>query len=130
MLSVSEAAEMLGISSSRVRQLIANDALQASKVGRAWCIHEESILARIDHAPKPGRPETTARFAEPTAEESEKRAQRLHDLYEQCRKEFSLHPSMADLKNAATNDEATFYMAIADFFLQQRQRELVAQGVY
>ena len=53
-LSVSEAAERLGVNVQRVHQLIAESSLPAERVGRQWVI-EEADLVRLDRRP-PGRP--------------------------------------------------------------------------
>ena len=53
-LSVSEAAERLGVNVQRVHQLVAEGALPAERVGRHWIL-EEADLVRLDRRP-PGRP--------------------------------------------------------------------------
>lgn len=34
------------------------------------------------------------------------------------------------MRAAQTHEEASFFMAVADFFLQQEQARLVAEGVF
>lgn len=55
LLSVSEAAERLGVLPRRIQQRIADGSLPAEKVGRGWAI-DERHLARLAHDRFPGRP--------------------------------------------------------------------------
>ena len=55
MLSVSEAAERLGLSVQRVRALIAEGRLKAQKIARDWAI-PETALEKITVHGKAGRP--------------------------------------------------------------------------
>ena len=54
MLSVREAAAILGVNEQRVRQLIKAGRLTAQKVGKLWVIQERA-LERVK-VRKPGRP--------------------------------------------------------------------------
>ncbi|MEG2477072.1 MAG: hypothetical protein RSA81_02630, partial [Gordonibacter sp.] len=54
----------------------------------------------------------------------------LHNLYLACRDAFSQRPDARLLEKTSQPEEASFYVAVADFFLQQKQLELVRQGVY
>jgi excisionase family DNA binding protein len=56
LLSVSEAADKLGISRWRINQLINQERLPAQKVGRAYIIKESDLKLVEDR--KPGRPTT------------------------------------------------------------------------
>lgn len=53
-----------------------------------------------------------------------------HDLYDACRHAFGRLPPTEVMEAARCQEEASFYMAVFDFFLQQRQRELVKEGVF
>ena len=46
MLSVVESAEILQVTPTRVRALIAQGALPAQKVGRTWTLREEDVMFR------------------------------------------------------------------------------------
>ena len=133
MLSVAESASLLGVSPSRVRALIAEGALPAEKIGRSWVLREEDVLQRAANRPGPGRPATIATCAgkfehpEPSLPTSEID---LHDLYLACKKAFSVRPDAEAIARAESTDESSFYFAVADHFLQQRQCELVRQGAY
>ncbi|HMQ04882.1 MAG TPA: helix-turn-helix domain-containing protein [Pyrinomonadaceae bacterium] len=59
LLSTREAAQELGISPIRVRQLIQEGKLKASRVGRDYVI-EEKDLAAVQTYGKPGRPKKSA----------------------------------------------------------------------
>ena len=45
-ITVSEAANLLGVSASRVKALIKQNKLKAEKPGRDWLIDKKSVLAR------------------------------------------------------------------------------------
>lgn len=129
MLSVSESAEILGVSPARVRQLIAAGSLEAKKAGRAWVVPEAAVYNRLSRGPQPGRPRLTGDHAVEqsstgTDEES------LRSLYLQCKESFSFRPSLDVISAAQTQEEANFYMAVSDFFLREKQWELVKRGVY
>lgn len=138
MLSVSESAQILGVSSSRVRQLISNGTLRASKIGHTWTLAEEDVLDRLSRQPKSGRPslQNDAQMAvgpnlTPQSRlDAEARCIALHSLYLQCKQAFEFDPPIQAIESASSQEEASFYMSVADFFLQQKQRELIAQGVY
>ena len=51
-----DAAEMLGISTERVKQLCNMGSLDARKMNGGWLISRESIEERIAIKPKAGRP--------------------------------------------------------------------------
>lgn len=128
MLSVSESAELLGVSTARVRALIKSGQLAATKSGRAWILREEDVLQRLAQRPRSGRPKTHA--PEVTSRQPGANAESFHELYEECRELFTHLPTSETMAQAKSKEEASFYMAVADFFLQQRQAELVKSGVY
>ncbi len=134
MLSVSQSADILGITPSRVRALIKNGSLNASKIGRVWLLEEKDVLQRVSENPKAGRPKTKAkshhRISEQEAPALEAVCADGHALYLSCKEYFRFRPSGDIIRQAESAEEASFYMAVADFFLQQRQAQLVAEGVY
>lgn len=133
MLSVSQSAELLGISASRIRFLIKNGSLPATKVGRAWLLEEKDVMQRASEHPKAGRPttrENTACGFEDSPDEASPKKTDGHALYLSCKEFFRFRPSSETIRHAASAEEASFYMAVADFFLQQRQAQLVAEGIY
>jgi excisionase family DNA binding protein len=77
MLSTNEAAERLGVTAIRVRQLISEGRIKAQKVGRDYII-AESALKDIQTYGKPGRPkkeaEAATAAAKPTKAASAKKA--------------------------------------------------------
>lgn len=127
MLSVSQSAEILGISPARVRKLLCEGALDGVKIGRSWALHEASVYDRLSKKPSAGRPTRSTRR---TATDDAPCASELHNLYLECKRAFRFDPPLQAIEEAESQEEAGFYMAVADYFLQHKQRELVAQGVY
>lgn len=128
MLSVSQAAEQLGVTPSRVRALIKHGRLPASKNGREWVLREEDVAARLFSNPQAGRP----RVAQQKQSElgRAKGNQEARAAYDLCRELFRTLPSSTMISQARSHEEASFYMAVADFFLQQKQADLVHRGVF
>ena len=168
MLSVSQSAEILGVSTSRVRKLLDDGLLEGRKVGRVWAVYEESVYGRLAKKPGAGRPalmrdpvslDAVNMMQEPpsilltNAEDapgdpntlpvstddeanrsgdlaaSVRSPRTLHALYLECKEAFRFEPSLHAL-SSASREEAGFYMAVADYFLQQKQRDLIERGVY
>ena len=131
MLSVSECAQILGVSTARVRQLIANGSLEATKVGRSWVLPEVAVYDRLLKNPSSGRPlsSSTDVRSECAASSAESRCD-LPQLFEECKKAFSFCVPLDVLRSAKTQEEADFYMELSDFFLRQKQRELVKRGAF
>ena len=133
MISVNEAATLLDITPSRVRKLIADDLLIAEKIGNAWAIDEATVMQRIAERPKAGRPSQTLK-AEVPNEQGERmesdRSQQAHALFLGCKELLQTIPNASLLASAQSKEEASFYIAVSDFFLQQRQRKLIEQGIF
>jgi len=56
-MTVSDAAQALGVTGQRIRQLIAAGQLDAEKVGRSvWLVSEASVTARKEKAPEGAQP--------------------------------------------------------------------------
>lgn len=55
-VAASDAAEMLGVSRSRVSQMLANGLLEGYRKGRGTLVTLESVKARLAENPKAGRP--------------------------------------------------------------------------
>lgn len=128
MLSVAESASLLGVSPARIRALISEGTLPARKVGRAWVLREEDVLHRKASHPAPGRPK---RSALPCDSADAASAQPdLHELYLSAKEAFRTRPDTRSIANAESDEKAGFYFAVADYFLQRRQRELVDQGAF
>ena len=132
MLSVAESSEILNVSPARVRQLIADGSLDATKVGRAWMLPEATVYNRLSEGVAPGRPAVVKTSkADVDRDDAECFSDdALRSLYEQCKAAFSRFPSIATVAAAESQEEADFYMATFDFFLRERQRELVKRGVF
>lgn len=54
-LSVKDAAEHLGVTTTRIHQLIRSGLLPAQKIGRDWFISEEDVVS-AQNRPGRGRP--------------------------------------------------------------------------
>lgn len=131
MLSVSECAQILGVSPARVRQLIANGSLEATKVGRSWVLSEVAVYDRLLKNPLSGRPSSSsADVRSGCAVSSAESRCDLPQLFEECKKAFSFCVPLDVLQSAKTQEEADFYMELSDFFLRQKQRELVKRGAF
>ena len=102
----------------------------ASARGRAWVLREEDVLERVAVHPRAGRPSAASRFARGSAHREPTEAGAPHGLYRECRALFSHVPTAAMMAQAQSQEEAAFYMAVSDFFLQQRQAQLVKEGVF
>ena len=64
-LSVSEAAEKLGVSKQRVLFLLASGGLEGAKVSaKCWLVATASIDARLANPTPPGRPTKTTKRGE------------------------------------------------------------------
>ena len=128
MLSVQEAAAILGVSSARVRELIAQGLLPATKMGRAWALREEDVFGRLERHPQSGRPRHASE--ERSEQARSEKASRFHALFLECRESFSVRASGGELASIADPEEAAFRVAVADFFLQRKQEELIRRGVF
>lgn len=126
MLSVSEAASRLGVSNARVRALIAAGVLQATKVGRAWAVAESSVEQRVHDGARPGRPSSEPKpFVRQMPD-----ADAAHLVYDEAQRVLAGCYDVAFLKQARTPEERAFWIHVADFFVQQKQRELIRDGVF
>lgn len=76
--TVAEAATMLGISSSRIYQLLERGALDAERVGRTWLIDSASVHERLEQPVAAGRPKTRR----PTCETIFSLMNRTHEVLE------------------------------------------------
>ena len=52
-----------------------------------------------------------------------------HNLYETC-KNMTDDDLSELLKKAKSDEEQSFYVAISDFFLQQKQKEVIEKGLF
>lgn len=141
MLSVAESAKILKVSPARVRALIAQGTLPARKVGRAWILHEEDLMQRLSTHPHSGRPPATHTQLAKTSyllnngnsscgHNNNGDQSTFDSLYEACKEAFQYSPSAQDIIALDDPEKAAFCIAVADFFLQRTQNELIQQGVY
>ena len=127
MMSVAEAAGELGVTPARVRAMLAGGQLDGEKIGRAWAVSGASVRRRKREGAHPGRPSkkdlrSFDRLC-PDAEDA-------HRLYDEARLMLAGCYSAEFLSQARDADEQAFWILVADFFLQRRQRELIDEGVF
>ena len=125
MLSVTQAASKLNVSSSRVRKLIADGALKAEKVGNAWVIQECEVTSRLMRAPRAGRPKEKDKAKKPKRDFVD-----LHELYINLKKGNFVRPSALTIAEMEDKNEAGFMLCVCDYFLNIKQREEIEKGVY
>ncbi|MBQ9022041.1 MAG: helix-turn-helix domain-containing protein [Eggerthellaceae bacterium] len=126
MLSTKEAAQQLKVSEQRVRKMLADGQLQGEKLGRSWMVSEESVQQRKLHGAHPGRPKETTSSAAPSPIDAEE----AHRIFDDAKRVLSGCYSAPFLGLARSPEEKEFWIRTANLFLQQKQRELIAQGVY
>ena len=126
MIDVGEAAQRLGVSETRVRAMLKKGILEGRKIGRSWAISEQSIAKRLHENVHPGRP---SKHQEPFSLEAPD-VDAAHRIYDEAARVLVGCYDSEFLRLARTSEERAFWVAVADFFLQQKQRELVEQGVY
>ena len=133
MLSVSECAALLDVSQQRVRQLVSEGMLPATKIGNAWAIREEDAYARLAQHRKPGRPVSPdfAADAKPPSEPSISSSNdAFKQIFETCEAKYAACPSADELASFSNPEAAAFRAAVADFFLRRKQVALIKQGVF
>lgn len=126
MLSVSETAELLGVSGARVRAMLASGKLSGEKVGNTWAVSASSVRRRLRENPGAGRPSHKQRAFSRECPD----AQEAHALYDEAERILSGCYNAEFLGQARSEREQAFWVLVSDFFLQQKQIELIEQGVY
>ena len=99
MLSVSQSAEILGISSARVRKLVSEGSLDGVKIGGSWALQEASVYDRLSKKPGAGRPTRTIDGA---PADKQVPAHDLHSLYLECKQAFQFEPLLQAIEEAKT----------------------------
>ena len=118
---------MLGVSEARVRALLKSGALEGWKVGNTWAVSENSVAERMRAGSRPGRPPAGSDRA---GERMGFDVEAAHRIYDEAARVLAGCYDAAFLDCARTPEEQAFWIRAADFFLQQRQRELVREGVF
>ena len=125
MLSVSQAAERLDVSPSRVRKMISDKVLKAEKVGNSWIIAENEVSRRLSTRPKAGRPRVKN-----TSINNKVECINLHEIYTKLKNTNFVRPSAATIAMMQDKDEAGFLLCVCDYFLNLKQRKEIEEGVY
>lgn len=127
MYSVKKAAETLGVSGSRVRAMLKAGQLEGEKIGNAWAVSETSVAQRILEGGRPGRP---ANVPAKAFERLLPDVEAAHRIYDEAEQVLAGCYASTFLDQARTPEEQAFWIHVADFFLQQKQRKLVKEGVF
>jgi excisionase family DNA binding protein len=132
MLTVNQAAARLGVTPERVRAMIHSGTLEAERFGRVWTLPEAAVVERMLKSPRAGRPKKSGDAASSGhgVLGADKDIGQARELYRQCKAQLAGCYGAGFLLQAQTEEEQGFYLAVADFFLQQRQREVVDAGIY
>ena len=127
MIGVHEAAEQLGVSEARIRALLKAGQLEGKKLGNTWAVSERSVAERLRAGVHPGRP-----VAAPSPDYARvlPDIDEAHRIYDDASRVLSGGYDAAFLGRARTPEEQAFWIHVADFFLQQKQRALVKAGVF
>ncbi len=128
MLSTKEAAKKLGVSEQRVRKMLADGRLQGEKFGRSWMVSEQSVQKRKHEGRKTGRPKKQNEALPPDSALPD--VELAHRIFDDAQRVLSGCYSAPFLDLARSSQEQEFWIKTANLFLQQKQRELIAQGVY
>ena len=126
MLSVHDAATKLGISDARVRALLKSSLLEGKKLGKTWAVSEQSVAKRMRDGAKPGRPkQASSEYERPLPD-----VNTAHRIYDEASTVLAGCYDVTFLEQARTPEEKAFWIHIADFFLQERQRKLIKEGIF
>jgi len=127
MLTVKQAAGLLGVSQARVRKMIADGILPAEKFGSSWTIPDTAVYVRAANKPQRGRPQKSA---EEVTDTNHFDIEAVSRLYQEFKDKLSHGYDINALLLIPTTDERELYIDIADFFLRLKQRILIARGVF
>jgi len=127
MLTVKQAAEVLGVTQTRVRKMISDGILPAEKFGNNWSIPETAVRSRAANKPMRGRPKKSE---ERNRDSFYFDTEVVSYLYQECKDKLSHGYDINALLMISAPEEREFCIDVADFFLKQRQRELIDEGVF
>lgn len=131
MYTVNQVAKKLQVTPERVRNMIYDGVLPAEKFGRIWTISEEAVLQRLATKPGAGRPKSFDKTRETWVfGQTSLDAKKTRRLYNECKSMLSGCYDSEFLAQAESQEELAFYLTVADFFLQEKQKELIDQGVF
>ena len=126
MLTVKEAAERLKVTPERVRNMIYSGVMPAEKFGSNWSIPGYAVEQRLASMPQRGRPK---KF--PPKENISYHVVALNrSMYEECREYQSKYGEIQNIMLLENDEEREFFIMQWNFFLQQKQKILVEQGVF
>ena len=126
MLTVKEAAARLQVTPERIRNMIYTGVMPAEKFGSNWSIPDYAVEQRLSAKPKRGRPKKSLQ-----KENINYQAIALnHSFYQESKRFFEKYDGIQSILLAETEEEKQFFITMWSFFLQQKQKTLVDQGVY
>ncbi|WP_139651737.1 helix-turn-helix domain-containing protein [Raoultibacter phocaeensis] len=128
MFTVKDTACELGVTEARVRAMLSSGILEGEKVGRMWFVYERSVQRRKALNPHAGRPRNSETHPRANVSNADVRAAR--NLYRECEDLLAGCYDARFLDAAASDREERFYVHVANFFLQEKQRELIEHGVF
>lgn len=65
------------------------------------------------------------------ANKTTKKTKQIHKMYEECQKVFEPSAELLDeISNIENEDEKMFYVALRDFFMQQKQKKVIEKGIF
>jgi excisionase family DNA binding protein len=126
MLTVKEAANKLQVTPERVRNMIYAGTIPAEKFGRIWTIPSFAVEERLAAKPRRGRPKK----AEGKKHVNYQFISLNHTLFEECKNYIEERSSIERIMETETEEEREFFIMLWNFFLQQKQKVLIDQGVY
>ena len=127
MLTVKQAADLLCVTQARVRNMIYDGILPAEKFGSNWSIPDAAVIERVALKPKRGRPK---KGADKNSNATSNNAEVVHYLYQECKHNLSLGYDIDVLNQLKPPEERDFFITLADFFLQQKQKQLIDEGIF
>jgi excisionase family DNA binding protein len=133
MFSVKQTAAQLEVSEQRVRNMIYDGILPAERDGMRWLIFEEAVTERKRNKPQAGRPRRDDRpklSSVPHQQKAPEDIQCARKLYQQCKEQLRGRYDFEFLSAAKSAEERGFYVAVADYFLQCKQLELIEKGIF
>lgn len=92
-------------------------------------------MQRLSNHPRSGRPSAQQVKSRPSgygnkSSLNDDHLRAMQELYLGCKQHLSTIPAYELISNAQTHEEASFYISVSDFFLKQKQHELIERGVF
>lgn len=93
---------------------------------KTWLFYAEGGVEDLAEQYKNNKSEELCRGKKIT-----KKTKEIHKMYEECQKVFEPSAELLDeISNIENETEKLFYITLCDFFMQQKQKELIENGIY